>query len=67
MSALCPHCGKIVTSMNVIPMDAKDGPNKTWKSAVFTCPFCRKILGASFDQISHTNSILEEIKKLGRR
>jgi predicted RNA-binding Zn-ribbon protein involved in translation (DUF1610 family) len=67
VSAICPHCGENIMNMSVEAMDAKDGPNKTWKAAAFICPYCRKVLGASFDSLAHTNHILEEIKKMLRR
>jgi hypothetical protein len=64
---MCPHCDKNIINMNVKGMDAKDGSNKAWKAAAFICPYCKKVLGASFDSLAHTNHIIEEVKKMFRR
>lgn len=66
MSAVCPHCSKPITYMWVEAMDAKDGATKTWKAAAFICPLCKKVLGAGFDSLAHTNRIIGEIKKTYR-
>jgi hypothetical protein len=63
MSGTCPFCNSLITSLRVNPVDATEISGQTWKSAIFTCPICSKIIGAAFDQTVHTNFIIAEIKK----
>ena len=56
----CPYCNNLIGSLNVGAVNAVEGIDRTWKAAMFTCPFCGKIIGATFDQ----TGIIDEIKKL---
>jgi uncharacterized protein with PIN domain len=60
----CPHCNGLIGQLNVGLANAVEVNGKTWKAAVFTCPSCRKILGAGFDQTAHSQLIIDEIGKL---
>ncbi|BBL69707.1 hypothetical protein [Methylogaea oryzae] len=47
--AKCPKCENHQTEINVAPITARDGTQKTLKAAVYTCRSCGTILAAGPD------------------
>ncbi len=63
MAGICPHCENMVSSIKVEIVDSIEPSGNIWKSALFSCPHCSKVLNVSFDATSHTKHIINQIKK----
>ena len=63
MSGICPYCDKLLKSVRVNSVDARESGNKKCKAIMFTCHNCKKILGASFDQTVFNDKIMKAIEK----
>lgn len=61
MSGTCPYCNNIISDVKVELVNASEPLGNSWKSAMFTCPTCRKILSVSFDATAHTERIIEQV------
>ncbi|RKY08808.1 MAG: hypothetical protein DRP65_08625 [Planctomycetota bacterium] len=63
MDSVCPHCENIVSSAKVELVDSVETFGTRWKSALFSCPHCNKVLNVSFDITSHAKHIIEQVTK----
>lgn len=63
MAGICPHCENMVSNVNVELVDSTEPSGKSWKSALFSCPHCRKVLNVSFDATSQSEYIIDRITK----
>lgn len=59
--AKCPHCEEFILTINVMPIDASGPGGKKWKSAIFSCGRCHKVIGTSFDAALQTEVIVAAI------
>lgn len=63
MAAICPHCNQMVSTVKVELVDAVEPMGTSWKSALFSCPSCSKVLNVNFDVTSHTRKIIDEVTR----
>ena len=50
---LCPHCGAGIGSLNIKAVEAAIPFETTrWKTIVFGCPTCQKVVAAQMDPIA---------------
>lgn len=63
MAGICPHCENMVSSVKVELVNSIESSGSNWKSALFSCPHCNKVLNISFDATSHTKHIIKQVTK----
>jgi len=63
MAGVCPHCNNTISTVRIELVDSIELSGTSWKSALFTCPNCSKVLNVSFDATSHTKHIIDEVTK----
>jgi len=63
MSGTCPHCDNIISDVKVELVNALETSGRSWKSAMFICPRCSKILNICFDATTHTQHIIDQVTK----
>jgi hypothetical protein len=62
MIGKCPHCGKLVGSLNGETVDIHAG-GRAWKGATFACPSCNAVLGAGIDPVGLKDAIVDEVSQ----
>jgi len=66
----CPACSKMITHINIEPVEVRQGINAVYNGVSYQCPFCKAVLGAAIDPLAlkadTVKQILEGIRKTGR-
>lgn len=62
-TGLCPKCQKEIHNVNLENMPIHVNLRPFWKGVSFVCPFCRTILGVSYDHIALSEEIKTDILK----
>jgi len=63
MAGKCPYCDNVVSSVRIELVNSIEPSGKSWKSALFSCPICMKVLNVSFDATSHSKHIIDQVTK----
>jgi len=62
MLGKCPHCNGMVSHINLVPVSGSAFLGETeWKTVLYTCPLCQKILSVSIDPIAIRTDIVNMI------
>jgi len=64
MEGKCPHCDENIDSLQMKGIESKDQLGAAWKTAIFVCPKCTKVISAGFDTAHHWNELFDRIRKL---
>ena len=64
----CPSCSKMVTHLEIQPVEIRQGFNVTYHGVSYQCPFCKAILGAGVDPLAlKTDTINGILRGLGKK
>ncbi len=63
MASVCPDCDNTASTVKAEFVKAFEPLGTPWKSALFSCPRCGKVLNASFDMTSHAKYIIDQVTK----
>ena len=58
----CPHCNSNITHFNLQEMSASAFMGKQWRTVVYVCPQCEKIISAQIDPIAIKADTVNKIK-----
>lgn len=61
MSAKCPHCGKVVTRVNLETLEIYQNFKPSWHGVAYTCSACNTILSVGMDPILLRNDTIEGV------
>lgn len=61
MSGKCPKCEKLLSSVNLVGIDAKNAGGTSWKAITYNCPFCQTIISCQIDPIAVKADTVNEI------
>jgi len=48
-TAKCPRCEKVLTSLNIVKIDAFEAPQEKHSAMAYLCPHCEAVLGVVTD------------------
>ena len=63
----CPHCGKMVTSVNVEDIKMEVGFKPQWKGFSYGCSHCKAILGVQMNPLTLNGDLVDELMKALRK
>lgn len=62
MGGKCPYCNGIVTRIQLVEVPSSAFMGREWRTLLYTCPLCQKILSTSIDPIAIQSDIINAIK-----
>jgi hypothetical protein len=63
----CPKCERLITTLNLDPVDLHVTGGNSWKGNAYSCPWCNSVLSATIDQLAVKIDTIAELKKLLQR
>lgn len=60
---ICPKCEAQIESVDVRPLDLKDGGGEAWKGVSYYCPHCLVLLGVAIDPLALRADIVAKVHR----
>jgi transcription initiation factor IIE alpha subunit len=64
MEGKCPHCDATIDRLQVKGIESEDQLGTVWKTAIFVCPKCAKVVSAGFDTAHYSNELFDKVRNL---
>jgi len=61
--AICPHCDSRITNLTLEEVTSSVFMGTQWKTIVYVCPHCKKIISAQIDPIAIKADTINAIKR----
>lgn len=61
----CPHCGKVLHSVNVQPMIGREAITFEWACIAMCCPSCEKVTSVQTDPRVTVDQVVRQLKRSG--
>lgn len=58
----CPHCGKLISRLNLVELPGYVGGRSTFRCVSYNCPFCFSSISVQIDPIAIRADILKKLK-----